>query len=144
MINADKIIKGLEESIRKIEAHYDARGVPQEKRSIEGKKALELIKWQRDEIKSLTIEAGALRGAANSYKMHYENLWKENKYLREHMWDEVEHAKDLVIADTVRKMLERIAEAAFYEIFYHEERHLVNMDDIDQIAKEILEGTQND
>lgn len=94
-MNTEQIIKGLEESVRKIEDHYDARGVPQEKRSIEGKKALELIKWQRDEIERLTIEAGALRGAANSYKMHYENLQKENKYLRERLAEEMEHKEDM-------------------------------------------------
>ena len=43
-------------------------------------------------------------------------------------------------ADTVKKMQERIAEEAFHEILYHEERYLVDMDDINQIAKEILEG----
>lgn len=49
-----------------------------------------------------------------------------------------------LIADTVKKMQEKLHEEAFYEILYHEERHLVNLDDIDRIAKEILEGTQND
>ena len=49
-------------------------------------------------------------------------------------------ARNIARADTVKKMQERIAEAAFYEILYHEERHLVNLADIDQIAKEILEG----
>jgi predicted RNase H-like nuclease (RuvC/YqgF family) len=139
-MSTEQIIKGLEESVKKIEAHYDAKGVPQEKRSIEGKKALELIKWQRDEIERLTIEAGALRGAANSYKMHYENLLKENKYLRERRDEETEHAKDLAITDTVKKMQERL----HIELASFGARDKFNKEFFltiaDQIAKEMLEG----
>lgn len=94
-MNTEQIIKGLEESVRKIEAHYDARGVPQEKRSIEGKKALELIKWQRDEIKRLNIVVGAMKGEIDALEMNKENLKKENKYLRERLAEEMEHKEDM-------------------------------------------------
>lgn len=37
-----------------------------------------LINWQYEEIKRLEIELKAMRGAANSYKMHYETCAKEH------------------------------------------------------------------
>lgn len=42
------------------------------------KEALELIIHQQAEIDRLNIELKAMRGAANSYKAHYEDLKSEN------------------------------------------------------------------
>lgn len=42
------------------------------------KDALDLIKRQQAEIDRLNIELKAMRGAANSYKAHYEDLKSEN------------------------------------------------------------------
>ena len=68
---------------------------------------------------------------------HNENLKKENKYLRERMDEETEHAKDLAISDTVKKMQEKVYEVA-QDIDEVDAYFLKEM--IDQIAKEILEG----
>lgn len=94
-MNAEQIIKGLEESIKKIEAYYDSKNTPKEKRSIEGKKALKLIKDQRAEIKRLNIVVEAMKGEIDAYKMHNENLKNENKYLRERLAEEMEHKEDM-------------------------------------------------
>jgi hypothetical protein len=94
-MTAEQIIKGLEESVRKIEAHYDARGVPQEKRSIEGKKALELIKELLAENRGLKTALETMKGVAESYEHHNENLKRENKYLRERLAEEMEHKEDM-------------------------------------------------
>lgn len=91
----EQIIKGLEESVRKIEAHYDARGVPQELRSNENKKALELIKELLAENRGLKTALETLRGVAESYEHRNENLIRENKYLRESLADEREHKEDM-------------------------------------------------
>ena len=39
--------------------------------------ALAIIDRQKEEIERLTVELDAMRGAANSYKMHYENARAE-------------------------------------------------------------------
>jgi regulator of replication initiation timing len=94
-MTTEQIIKGLEESIQKIEAHYDARGVPQEKRSIEGKKALELIKELLAENRGLKTALETMKGVVKDYEHHNENLKKENKYLRERLAEEMEHKEDM-------------------------------------------------
>ena len=121
--NTEQIIKGLEESVKKIEAHYDARNIPKDKRPSENKKALELIKGQKAKIERLNVVVDAMKGEIdglnkdlNRWKDWYaslieaqkrtvqgkqeliaqiENLAKENKYLRESLADERKHKEDM-------------------------------------------------
>lgn len=94
-MNTEQIIKGLEESVKKIEAHYDARNIPKEKRPSENKKALALIKKLLAENTGLKTALETMRGVAESYEHHNENLKKENKYLRERLAEEMEHREDM-------------------------------------------------
>ena len=100
--------------------------------------ALALIKEQQAEITKLTIALEAMRGAGNSYKMLYENLEKTTNYLRDRLKEEAEHAKEFAITDTVKKMQERLHEEAWQG--YQVGMYIVSTDNIDQIAKEMLEG----
>lgn len=139
-MTTEQIIKGLEESVKKIEAHYDARGVPQEKRSIEGKKALELIKELLAENRGLKTALETMKGVVKDYEHHNENLKRENKYLRERRDEETEHAKDLAITDTVKKMQEMLAKHKCTP--YPSDMWVVPWFRIEEIAKEILEGRE--
>lgn len=128
--------------------------------------ALALIKSQQGQIVGLNSAIETLQGVAKDYENHNETLKRENKYLRERLAEEMEHKEDMSVeftcvfsqphkvsdcpiteeidkakADTVKKMQERIHEAAWYFPMYEEERHLIDIGDIDQIAKEILEGS---
>jgi hypothetical protein len=145
MMNAEQIIKGLEGSISIAEAYYDRLNIPKEMRPSENKKALELIKGQKAEIERLNVVVDAMKGEIDAYKMHNENLQKENKYLRESLADEREHKEDCFFSvdfdikalktDTVKKMQElikeRCIEGGIYPAFV--------ASTIDKIAKEILE-----
>lgn len=104
--------------------------------------ALALIKNQLGEIRGLNSAIETLQGVAKDYENHNENLKRENKYLREHMWDEVEHAKDLVITDTVKKMQEKLKKRLYDNpCLFTQQRYIVDAD-IDQIAKEMMEGRE--
>lgn len=115
--------------------------------------ALALINKQETEYNELyelcesyRIERDAMRGAANSYKLHCKTLEKENESLKT-LLDESYDAQNTVRADTVRKMQTLIEEKAdscdiclinshkpidiIYQIFKKQ---------LDQIAKEMLEG----
>lgn len=94
-MTAEQIIKGLEESVKKIEAHYDARNIPIDKRPSENKKALALIKELLAENRGLKTALDALRDVAKDYEHRNENLIRENKYLRESLADEREHKEDM-------------------------------------------------
>lgn len=94
-MTAEQIIKGLEESVKKIEAHYDARNIPKDKRPSENKKALKLIKDLLAENRGLNTALETMRGVVESYEHHNENLRRENKYLRESLADEREHKEDM-------------------------------------------------
>ena len=108
-------------------------------------------------IKELTVELEAMRGAANSYKMHNEKLTEENERLSQSL----ANSKSILAnskADTVKKMQERLKP---YEdrLSCHFCKHSLKGDRnekcdnaiqcyawkrwesvIDQIAKEMLEG----
>ena len=75
-MTTEQIIKGLEESVKKIEAHYDARNIPKDKRPNENKKALALIKWQKAEIKRLNIVVEAMKGEIDGLNKDL-NRWKD-------------------------------------------------------------------
>ena len=141
------------------------------------------VKDMLSENRGLKTALETMRGVAESYEhqlaqtctqfeqeraslnAHNENLWKENKYLRDRLAEEMEHKEDMSVeftcvfgqphkvsdcpiteeidkakADTVKKMQElineRCIEGGIYPAFV--------ANTIDQIAKEILEGTQND
>lgn len=94
-MNTEMIIKGLEESVKKIEAHYDARNIPKDKRPSENKKALALIKKLLAENTGLKTALETMRGVAESYEHHNENLKRENKYLRESLAEERKHKEDM-------------------------------------------------
>lgn len=94
-MNTEQIIKGLEESVIRIEAHYDARNIPKDKRPSENKKALKLIKKLLAENTGLKTALETLQGVAKGYEHHNENLKRENKYLRERLAEEMEHKEDM-------------------------------------------------
>ena len=94
-MTAEQIIKGLEESVKKIEAHYDARNIPKDKRPSENKKALKLIKDLLAENRGLKTALETMKGVVESYENHNENLKRENKYLRERLAEEMEHKEDM-------------------------------------------------
>ena len=75
-MTTEQIIKGLEESVKKIEAHYDARNIPKDKRPSENKKALELIKGQKAEIERLNVVVGAMKGEIDGLNKDL-NRWKD-------------------------------------------------------------------
>lgn len=91
----EQIIKGLEESVKKIEAHYDARNIPKDKRPSENKKALKLIKDLLAENTGLKTALETMKGVVESYEHHNKNLQKENKYLRESLAEERKHKEDM-------------------------------------------------
>ena len=49
-----------------------------------------LIKYQKEDIDRLTVELQGMRGAANSYKMHYINAMTEIEELKKKMTQEGE------------------------------------------------------
>lgn len=96
---------------------------------------------------------------------HNENLRRENKYLRERLAEEAEIKEDMrkaygeyeettglkqIRADTVKKMQDIIAARfAVSKVHYMRDEGVTTTYELtnwqlDQIAKEILEGTQND
>lgn len=94
-MTTEQIIKGLEESVKKIEAHYDARNIPKDKRPSENKKALKLIKDLLAENRGLKTALETMKGVVESYEHHNENLRRENQYLRERLAEEMEHKEDM-------------------------------------------------
>ena len=95
-----------------------------------------LLKLALSLIKELTVDLEAMRGAANSYKMHNDKLTEENERLRTRYVS----ADNLIIAETARMMQERLA------IYFgtYTDTTTVKVGDvfrlIDKISKDILEG----
>jgi hypothetical protein len=102
-MTTEQIIKGLEESVIRIEAFYDGMNIPQELRSSENKKALALIKELLAENRGLKTALETMKGVAKDYENHNENLKKENKYLRESLADERKHKEDMEGNNEVRE-----------------------------------------
>lgn len=94
-MTTEQIIKGLEESIQKIEAFYDGMNIPKELRSSKNKKALALIKELLAENEGLNSAIETLQSVAIDYEHRNENLKRENAYLRERLAEEMEHKKDM-------------------------------------------------
>lgn len=102
-------------------------------------------------INELTVELDAMRGAANSYKMHYEKLTEENERLRANNLT-FAHGVEKVAAnyynlgctDTVRKMKESIIEKACSLSMVNGEGKVIKIDyqispeRLDQIAEEMI------
>ena len=90
--------------------------------------ALALITSQEQRIRELTEENKRLRDERDRYKRYYLN----------HDYDRMEAD---IRADTVRKMQEKLhaRKVSYGNITFR----VVSLDDIDQIAKEMLEG-END
>lgn len=101
----------------------------------------------------ISIELDAMRGAANSYKMHNEKLTEENERLRNDRGALCSHIvyteteKRIIIADTVREMQEKIKDYYDRPCYQPTKKHPVRHTDvqfmlsvIDQIAKEMVEG----
>ncbi len=102
----------------------------------------------KDYIKELTIELEAMRGAANSYKLHNEKLTEENERLRERADRHLENLKAVfderdesnIKVNTVREFAERLDKHFCHDpAFLGVEQRLI-MGVIDQTAKEMLEG----
>lgn len=79
---------------------------------------LETIECQEAVIDKQTVELEAMRGAANSYKMHYEN------------------AK----AEAVKEFAERLKKKETTAISCKRFEGVVSTDDIDNLVKEFTEG----
>ena len=94
-----------------------------------------------EKVGKLSIELEEMRATATSYKMENENLRKENAYLRNHIWDEVEQARNLAVTKTVKKMMDRIEKLVSHtpaigvtpEAIYYR---------ISKIAKDVLEESK--
>ena len=82
-------------------------------------------------IKQLTEENERLNGKVAMYE-------EERKYHFEMSRKRIAESK----ANTVRAMQEKLHEEAWYEVLYEEEICIVAIDDVDRIAKEMLEGNQ--
>lgn len=54
-----------------------------------------LVSNQLAEIRGLKTALETLRGVAESYEHHNENLKRENKYLRERLAEEMKHKEDM-------------------------------------------------
>ena len=98
-----------------------------------------------EKCENLSIEFEAMRGAANSYKMHNRELTEENERLKANAKSATEilnfkFAYDAGKADTVREMSEMLKD--YLDDYYHSgEDELLDVPDmIDLIAKEMLEG----
>lgn len=115
-------------------------------------------------IKELTVELEAMRCAANSYKMHNKKLTEENERLRGillqftdivHKWGnkngydtseislvpivyEANTIKSQIVADTVRKIKDRLINYESYD--NGGGNYVVSVCDIRAVAKEELEG----
>lgn len=121
------------------------------------KLALDLINRQKAEIERLTVELVGMRGAANSYKMHYDNAMREVARLtaeRDAMHQDVNAAeeyaflmrkeKDALIktykectAEVIKEFAERLK--TYYRSLDKTVGALVEYH-IDEIVKEMLEG----
>ena len=112
-------------------------------------------------IKELTVELEAMRGAANSYKMHNGKLTEENERLRGERAKFFEYKHGTLVrnalvltknknefddfckavkADTVRKMQERLKAEAFNAYPETNLGLVVLASDIDRVAKELIDG----
>ena len=112
-------------------------------------------------IKELTEEVADLKAIAEQYQKQFEdcaedraklteeneslsayveNLQHANTHLSNTLWDEVRETNIATTIDTVRKMQERLNKHFCHDpAFLGVEQRLIN-DVIDQIAKEMLEG----
>lgn len=82
-----------------------------------------LLNRQMYEIEKLTVELQAMRGAANSYKMHY----KEAR------------------AEAVKEFAERLTDKAeLVRVNAFDSKWAISQDDIDNLVKEFTEGSGND
>ena len=104
--------------------------------------ALDLINRRNEEINALTVELQAMRGAANSYKMHYENAQAEieklqirNKTLaaitKNYDW-KFANAK----SEAIKEFAERLKAVAEYDDVCEE--YSLHPSDIGNLVKEMV------
>lgn len=106
-------------------------------------------RWVASQKGSVTISAEDM----DSYCVLINNLIRENERLSKEVkyWEaeakearaDIDQSTAEARADTVRKMLDKVKEFAYYDcIETGIDRMVIDTDDIDQIAKEIFEGAK--
>lgn len=108
------------------------------------KNALDLINRQQAEIEKLNVELVGMRGACNSYKMHYDNAKTENERLQVRLRKERHQFEDLgkmyseIRAETIKEL-----EAKIHEKLHEAEMHgnfepVVTREMFDSVVKEVV------
>jgi hypothetical protein len=98
-MTAEQIIKALERHLSVGRDCYQATCplIDDEKCRVTLKNVvMTFVKDMLAENRGLKTALETLKGVVESYEHHNDNLLKENKYLRERLAEEMEHAKDVL------------------------------------------------
>jgi hypothetical protein len=104
--------------------------------------ALDLINRQQAEIEKLNVELVGMRGACNSYKMHYDNAKVEIERLNNNlsaMATTLSNSARQTRADAIKEYKEKLREHAYLDsgITGFQEM-VVDLSDIENIADEMV------
>jgi hypothetical protein len=105
------------------------------------KDALALIKRQKAEIDDMKVELDAMRGAANSYKMHYEEAERKYKIAVAEREANVEgfiETLKTIKAEAIKEFAERL-KASKIKPEFPWDNFFVTEDTIDTLVKEMTE-----
>lgn len=99
--------------------------------------ALDLINRQQAEIEKLNVELVGMRGACNSYKMHYDNAIVENEELRA-INESLKRDRPFIKAEAIKEL-----EAKIHEKLHEAEMHgnfepVVTREMFDSVVKEMV------
>lgn len=93
--------------------------------------AADLINRQKAEIDDLKVELDAMRGAANSYKMHYEEAQAEIDRLKD-KYECIYQPKAMIKAEAIKEFAERLKpKLSYYDEYI-----------VDALVKEVTENKQ--
>lgn len=119
-------------------------------REVLREEALDLITRQQAENENLKVKLQSMRGAANSLKMHYEEAQAEIeslKIFREYakkrandyktMRDKYLNAKSEAVKEFAEKLKEKSEIVHLFSV-HTGDHYMVDIDDIDNIAKEMV------
>ena len=96
---------------------------------------LDLINRQKAEIERLNVELVGMRGACESYKMHYDNAQAEIKNLKADK-EALINGQETLQKNLPKVIRESLKEQSWYDSNYAE--WLVSIDDIDNIVEEMV------